>query len=447
MDKDMWDFVGLVAFGIGAWLFVKLDDYLASRPRLQDWREAAERCGLRVTETRPRLTARAGPVEVRIEPCGNKEKCSRIVVAAPVAPDFEKVRIRPQASPAAGEVTIGDPGFDDTFSIDGPTLEVFALLDSDTRRLLRAVNDAGRLEISGSQIEAVVSWTAEASDILSFLLEICKRLGTPVELPRRLVENVKRDSEGEVRLQNLLLLLREFPGDPGTVEALRAACSDWSPATRLRAARELGSEGRDALREIAQSLGDDAVSAEAVSILDQELPFELTKALFGRAWSSGCLKTAAACLKVLGHSGTGAVGLMAEVLAQQNAVLATAAAYALEATGSPDAEPLLVQALQHEEEEVRMAAARALGRIGSAAAVLPLKEAAMRSGRELRQATGQAIAEIQSRAPGASPGQLSLTEAEVGQLSLAMEAAGQLSLAPGEPGQLSLNGGEEGRKP
>ncbi|MES1211295.1 MAG: hypothetical protein ABUL63_03065, partial [Acidobacteriota bacterium] len=86
-------------------------------------------------------------------------------------------------------------------------------------------------------------------------------------------------------------------------------------------------------------------------------------------------------------------------------------------------------------------------------AVLPLKEAAEGFGRssrgpELRKAARQAVAEIQGRlqgASGATPGQLSLADAEAGQLSLAQADTGQLSLAADDPaGQLSLpdqNGG------
>jgi hypothetical protein len=112
--------------------------------------------------------------------------------------------------------------------------------------------------------------------------------------------------------------------------------------------------------------------------------------------------------------------------------VAPVAARALAATGSPAAEEPLIQALGREEEDVRMAAAEALGRIGTVAAVLPLKELAERFRGETRRAARQAIAEIQSRAEGASPGQLSLTAEEAGQLSLADDPAGRLSLPPEE---------------
>lgn len=407
---------------LGAYLLVYwLTGHLVPGPRRdrrKDWKDAVDLCGLRIeitTEKYGRLAARGDSFEVQIEKSGNQGRDTRIVIEAPVAKDYEQVSIRPEAASPARDARTGDPGFDDAFSIEGPALQLFALLDADTRRRLCAVNAAGRLEISPGRIEAVISGNEPVVDVLPSLLEIGKRLGTPVDIPRSLVENVKQDFDGEVRLQNLLLLLRELPGDPATVEALRAACRDWSPATRLRAAEALGPEGRGLVFELAQGLEDDSVSAEAVSILDEELPLERVEALLGRAGSSGRLETARACVEALGRR------------------------------EDPAAEASLIQALQQEQPEVRVAAANVLARAGTAAAVLPLKAAAERLplDRELRHAARQAIAQIQSRVQGASPGQLSLAEAEGGELSLAKTESGELSLAEETSGQLSFDRGEE----
>jgi HEAT repeat protein len=248
--------------------------------------------------------------------------------------------------------------------------------------------------------------------------------------------------------------------DPATVEALRTACSDPNPEIRLRAAKELGAEGRGVLLKLAESAGDDAVSAQAVSILDRELPFERVPAILERALNGHRHQTARVCVEALGRSGgAAAAGLLAKVMAHEKCELAAAAAQALGMIAGADAEPPLILALQREQADLRVAAANALGHVGSAAAVLPLKEAVERShDHELRRATRQAIAEIQSRLPGATPGelslagteagQLSLAQAEAGELSLAADPAGQLSLPPAEPGQLSPSGaGEAGETP
>jgi hypothetical protein len=70
--------------------------------------------------------------------------------------------------------------------------------------------------------------------------------------------------------------------------------------------------------------------------------------------------------------------------------------------------------------------------------VLPLKEAIDRHrDAALSRAARQSIARIQSRADGASPGQLSIASAEAGQLSVAGSEAGRLSSPDGEAGRLS----------
>jgi HEAT repeat protein len=265
--------------------------------------------------------------------------------------------------------------------------------------------------------------------------------------------------EAGVRLRNLLLLAREFPERPETLELLRAACSDPSPEVRLRAALEMGAEGRAILMEFAEDTegtADDGHSALAISRLDRELPFERTRAILGNALRKRRVRTAHACLEMIGRSGEAeAVDVLVKVLAIERGELATVAALALGTAGDPAAEPSLLLALRRDRVDVRVAAATALGRVGSAAAVLPLKEAAESSrDKELNRATRQAIAEIQSRLQGASPGQLSLAgaeegqlslpESEAGQLSLAQAEAGQVSLAPAEPFRLSQSGAREG---
>jgi hypothetical protein len=428
-----------------------------STERLRVWQDAAASCGLQEVEISRRgmwgfeLKARAGPMKVQIRDAGLKKTISLIVVEVPGPPGFHSVRICSESwNPLelVPEIAIGDPSFDSTFFIEESMRLrlVLALLDAETRRLLSRASTRSGLEISHGALRANV-YDSEVPHVLPLLLDIGRRFAQPRDIPRRLAENSHRDPEAGVRFRNLVLLVRDFPGNPATLEALRTACSDPSPHIRLLAAKELGAEGRDVLLELAESEVDDGLSARAVSFLGRELPFERATALLDKAWSTGRLQTALACLEVLGRGGAAAVDPLAEVLALQNVELATAAAKALGATGNPAAEPPLILALQREQDDLRAAAANALGRVGSVAAVLPLKEAVERSRLDLdfRRAARQAIAEIQSRIHGASPGQLSLAGAEVGQLSLAQAEAGQLSLATDAGGQLSLPSGEPGQ--
>ena len=428
--------LGGVGLGIG--LFQR-------RRRLQAWRDAAAACGLEnitVSGWNRQLTARTGPIGVKLEACGHKGRYTRIVVSIPGPPDFHAVNIRREPLIRLGrEIEIGDPWFDSTFFIEGPARLVFTLLDGETRRLLTEVNNESRLEISNGVLRAEDTSDEKLPHVLPLLVEAGRRLARPLDALGRLSENACSDPKPGVRLSNLLLLVRELPGHPWTVEALRTACADPSPGIRLRAAQELGAEGRGVLFELAEGLQDDACSAHAVLHLAGELTCERTQSILFNALRGRRIHTARVCLDALGRSGDdAAVDALAKVMAIEQGDLALAAALALGATGSPAAEPPLIEALERGQASLRVAAATALGRVGSADAVLPLKQASEGSwlDLELRRAARQAIAEIQSRLQGASPGQLSLAGTEAGQLSLAPAGAGQLSLAQPEAGQLSL---------
>ncbi len=423
--------------------------------RMRDWLDAAASCGLQIVKaspgSNPQLIARAGLAEVRIKPSGEAGRITRITVQASGPPDFHKVRIRPQSLfQFTREIEIGDAPFDSAFAIDGPPRLIAALLDAGTRRLMSRLNDEGQLDLSLSELRINLS-DLQIPRVLPLLLELHKRFAEPLDVPSRLAENANHDPLPGVRLYNLLVLIRELPQDSVTAEAVRKAASDPEPDVRLGAAKALGAEGRGILRELAEGVEDDTVSAAAVSALNRELPFEQAKMILDRSLARRRLRTAHACLKAIGRSGAAhaedAVETLAKVMAKELGELAPAAAQALEVTGSPAAEAPLIRALQRDQSAIRVAAAKALGRVGSTAAVLPLKEAAEHSrlDGDLRRAARQAIAEIQSRIHGASPGQLSLAGAEAGQLSLAQAEAGQLSLATDPAGRLSLLAEEPGR--
>lgn len=445
----MWEVIaslsGIALYGTGiAWLAAHL-----SRKTLRSWQDAATSCGLRIEKTsglwgRLRLEARDDALTVRIEvPEGRKRyHCRIVVVMPPGPPGFSGVRLRREAArPArARELEIGDEPFDKAFYIVGPDRLLTALLDAGTRQRLLTLNaQTLALELVHGEL-GVGTFGGQVADLLPLLLEIARTCAQPLDVAQRLADNAGRDPEAGVRLRNLLVLAREFPGEPATREALRTGCADESPRVRLQAARGLGAEGREALLELAESLADDAVGAEAVSSLGVP-PVERTRALLFQALRRRLHKTARACLEALGGSTFPEdVDTLAKVMAREHGELAAVAATALGRTGSPAAEPPLLQALQSQTRDLQVAAADALARVGTTASVLPLKQAAERSAHDpaLLKAARQAIAEIQLRLPRASPGQLSLASTEAGQLSLAQTEAGQLSLTEDPAGRLSL---------
>jgi hypothetical protein len=430
----MWEILRIflshgLSTGRGLWKSIR------GRKQLQIWQDLVAAHGLEVVETstfpRVGLKARTGPLAVWIETSRDDSRSNQITVVIPGPPDFSMVRLLPESQAQGREIEIGDRPFDDTFFIQGPPPLVLALLDAEARRLLLRVHLKSPLELSYGGLRVNLN-DEKIPALLPLLLDIGRRFAQPLDIPQRLAENALRDPEAGARLQNLLLLIREHPDAPRTIEVLRAACSDRIPEVRLRAAKALGTEGHGVLLEVAESMVDDVLCADAVLALGQELPFERAQVILDRARGGSRIQTARACLEELGRSGAiEAVRLLARVMALEKGGLAVDAARALGETGNPAAEPWLIPALQREEKDLRVAAASALGRTGSAAAVLPLKEAAERSwlDLDLRRATRQAIAEIQSRLQGASPGQLSLAGAEAGQLSLSTDPAGQLSLS------------------
>jgi len=445
----MWELIFGLPAAYVTWRKIRLN-----RKRLRVWKAAARSCGLQIKKVssawafRLRLNARAGPVEVRIEQSERKEYGCLIVVVAPGPLDSSGIRICRAASKPQGEheIEIGDVPFDKAFDVAGPARLLSALLDGETRHLLiGAGSQTPLLEIANGELWAE-TFDNRVAGLLPLLLAIGRRFAQPLDAARRLTENARQDPDAGVRLRNLLHLIREHPGTPGTVEALRTACADPSPQVRLRAAEELGAEGHGILVELAESATDDATNAQALSLLGRELAPDHATTILNVALRRRRILTARACLEALGRSGgAGAVRVLAKILKREEAELAVAAATALGTTGNPAAEPPLILALLREDHGVLVAAANALARIGSTAAVLPLKQAAERSSHlpGVRKATRQAIGEIQSRLPGASPGQLSLAPAEAGQLSLAQTETGQLSLASDPAGQLSLSGDDD----
>lgn len=451
----MWEIIILVALlsgaGIGSIGYGFLRGSVQrKRERRQAWRDAATSCGLQIVPVEvhswtPQLKARAGSAEVRIESCEDNDDSTRIVIEAPGPQYFKLVKILSDTRlPWTREIEVGHKSFDRDFFIQGPTELVFALLDAETRHELSLLSTNKRLEISDGKLRVELSDELVPS-ILPRLLDLHRRFAPSLNVRRCLAENAREDPQDDVRLRNLLVLVRELPGEAVTLEALRAACSDPHLEIQLRAAKELGAEGRDTLLRIAERMAYDDVSAEAVCTLDQDLSFERARSILEQALRMRRLQTARACLEVIRRGGATAVDVLATVMEQEESELAAAAAQALGEIGSAAAETPLILALQGERADLRAAAADALGRVGSVAAVLPLKEASQRFwlDLDLQLAARQAIAEIQSRLSGAVPGQLSLAGMEAGQLSLAPDEAGQLSLADNQDGQLSLTPEEE----
>jgi hypothetical protein len=414
---------------------------------------AADTCGLTqvargLNLSGPTLEGRSGSLRVRLE---RKRSADEERVFPETRVFVEHVDSRPvpitlrrqaqgflDSGPSGRELEIGDKGFDDEFHVTGPHTFVRALLDAPTRRLLRSLLLEADLTVVRGQVGARVAVTTTwalhefaLARMLGYLLQVARHFERPQDLVERLANNARLDPLPEVRLQNLLTLVREYPEEPVTQEALVAASADASDWIRVRAATALGEHGRATLLEVAgRDPGDDAAASQAVTVLGRSLAPEHVREILARALRNRQQGIARACLAALGEGSRGdEVALMSKVMSMEKGDLAVAAADALGSTGSPAAEPPLLAALERDIPDLRVAAARALGRVGTAAAVVPLKEAEARAANSVfSRAARQAIALIHSRLPGASPGQLSMASAEAGTLSLVEDERGRLSL-------------------
>ena len=85
---------------------------------------------------------------------------------------------------------------------------------------------------------------ARLPEVLATLRTVARRLVAPADIALRLAENLRSEPAAGVRLQGLLMLLREYGNHPAAREALLAARADPSAEIRLRAGIALGDEGR-----------------------------------------------------------------------------------------------------------------------------------------------------------------------------------------------------------
>jgi hypothetical protein len=269
--------VGLLAGGAGTVVSL-LAVGKQRRTRARIWREAADRVGLTaITQpaggvfSRAELSARSGPLAVRLERGRQKEHRTRLTVSGlgHGAHGAGGLSLRRKDLGAAlqrllgGDIAIGSPAFDQAISIQGEAVLALAVLDAETRHRLagllggvlrgervRAALRDGVLEVCLWERGRGLSARALA-DVIGGVLDVARRLTAPADLAPRIAENLRAEPEEGVRLQCVLALARRFPHHPATREALLAARLDPSDEVRLQAAIALGgSAARQAIAEI-----------------------------------------------------------------------------------------------------------------------------------------------------------------------------------------------------
>lgn len=410
-----------------------------------------------------RFSARAGPLGVGLTIAVPDEKTIAVMTVDGLRHDpselsftVEDLGTRLGAALGQREIELGDGAFDNAVWLRGSPLLAHALFDAGTRSTVlqmieggfgvpgssRVILEAAQVALANGTLKVQVRGQHLPFDhlcrALPAVVALGKRLVKPDQLVPRLAGNAREDPVPRVRLGNLRLLADRHPSHPLTRETLRAALTDADPDIVLAAAAALGEEARPTLLAIAtgeESL--DHAAARAIAALGDGLAAEDVEPLLARALRHRQPATARACLMRLGRAG--GVARLAQVLAVERGELARAAAEALAATGSAEAQAPLLAALERDDPALQPAVVRALGEVGTAAAVAPLRAAAAApgaaAGREA--AVKEAVRRIQSRLTSAEAGQLSIAEAGGGELSLAEAGAGRrqgaLSLAESQP--------------
>jgi hypothetical protein len=242
-----------------------------NRRRLRLWKSALALNKVSEVEStgfwawRAWLTARSEPLQVWITDAGSDEWVE-VIIEGPEGLPGLKLR-RQLLKLWKREIEIGDEAFDKAFLVEGSARSAGALLDATLRgQLLRANADCTSLQLGGGQLRVEVSEKVLAR-VLRVLFKIVRQLAEPVEdAVHQIAHNARRDREAGVRLFNLLLLAREHPDHPETLEALRTASSDPSPKVRVRMAIEMGQATEPSLLKALQSEESDLRVAAAAAL-------------------------------------------------------------------------------------------------------------------------------------------------------------------------------------
>jgi hypothetical protein len=339
------------------------------------------------------------------------------------------------------DIQTSDAIFDEKIRMHGDEAMMLAALDEDMRSLILPVVPRGGVVVKDGRITCRKERLEDVPGMIRILVKLGNHLMIREEdIPERLAKNAIKDSNPLVRLRNLELLEKRYPGWPQSVRACRAALTSTHVELKYAGAVYLGREGIGALEEMALSdttweshrinalkhLAKPEFREEAIPVLVQLLDSPVHTVRRAAAEGIGRLRHRDSLRK------------LGEILGVCDQETALVIVKAMERIREPAAEEFLFPLLQWESTPLKYAIAEALGRFGTVQAVEPLLEVAkgLTVPHELKWAARKAVAQIQSRLGGAEAGRLSITTPveEDGGLSLAgePEKEGGLSFEPGK---------------
>jgi hypothetical protein len=420
--------------------------------RVRDWRDAAERAGLRTrfrwSSFRWSLKGRSDDlfVDFRSSSGRGDEGEFTDVSIVPRQPAEREASIELRwlggnfdAPPIPSGLESGDAALDGVAVLSGSPERLRVVLDEATRSDLLSVAREATFRYARGRAEVAIAeqqLDSYRGRYFETLLRVVRRISAPLDARAELARSAREDRLPGVRARCLAALVEGYPEAAETAATIESARADRAPAVRLVAGRALGEAGRELLAELVENReAEDPVVAAALQALGREFPVERLRAAAELAVERGRSDATRVAIDLLARSRT-AEGRIAieELLPRVWGELAEAAATALARIGSPESEPALVARLDDAPLALARQLVSALGRAGTVTSVGALRAAEARFPGEpaLARAVDQAVAAIRLRTPGASEGQLSLAGGEAGALSFAGGERGALTFADPE---------------
>jgi len=389
------------------------------------------------------------PIKVETRTTGqgtNRKSFTRITVSGEGKLSAE-VKIKPKGLLSGieqflsgNDVDTQDSEFDKQIAVSGDPVDATAVLDEQTRGLVRGLVNVlnARVERSDVTIELphLIRSEAMLNQYVSGAIAIAQGLawkGSPAL--DHLLHNASFDSNAAVRLNNLKVMIAHYPVAHQTLRAARQLINDaQSPESQLTAAVFLRREGLPTLAALATSIQlPGPIRVQALTSLASQVSVEETLAVTSRIVSLPADPIVVqAVSNILGSlPSQAALFLLLQLLKKADGGSVRPIATALGIRGEARAQTGLLNALEDEPNvDNQIAIIDALGKLGELRVVeylLPFSKGVLQD-YSLKNSARRAIASIQARHGGGESGTLSITDAEEdGALSMSVEG-GALAL-------------------
>jgi len=422
---------------------------ISMRGKRDEWRRAADELGIRQARVRwyemPALVGQVDGARVHVHARQADGRRSTIIeVTGLEGIPGELVLAAFARSPDVLPPT-GDPVFDRSVLVSGPAHRALAMLDPETRHVVRscivAFPDACLRTgvIGGVDLELEIPWLGDERRHIVDAVRRAMAVGKSAALGSRTVPEAlalnARDEHPGIRANCIDALVAIFPHSELTKPACREALSDYDVDVRLAAARGLGREGHEVLDAILADTKAGSWQRLAALELRMKVPIAeggpVLESLLAPEHDDALLRPAVIAA-IGGRRWRPALETLLRLGEDPHPGLVAPLATTLGELGDNRAQALLLRWLAGAARgETLLAIVTALGRVGDVE-VAPLLDALTdeaRASREIRKAARTAIQEVKQRLGPMDAGRVSLVDLDggTGDLSLPDDPAGRLS--------------------